>query len=698
MERKVILCVQIAVNEPMKFLKNKIWIFIFLIITLLSVDYAHSQEIKFTKDVLNNPKKYGEKFEKLFNLNEISTYDTTKTKGKIILENGYTRYKIKNPQDWKPHQKNIVVTQIDVIYTKYPRNKNFWRTNYYELLANRIKALFALDSSLNSSDFEWNIILQTDCHTEAQTKEMFHGICIHYFKIDEFESQNTDTEEIPTIDSTDLSNYSLKVQNFIRSQGGIGDSLVYNTFQHHPEWHKALVVMDWTGSMYRYGAQAILWHSLHFAKSGIKNFVFFNDGDGMPDSKKEIGNTGGIYYAQANNMDRLIKTFYLVSKRGKGGDPEENDMEALIKGMNRFEDFDELVLIADNNSCMRDFRLLANLRVKVNVIVCGARYGINPQYINLAYLTGGSIHSIEEEIKHMSSKIKGNNLKLKELTYELSQENLFQIKNPPQRIQFSQCDKFTTLQPLRIDPHLNFIEKHGGISDSTTYKILNRHPSWSDAAVVMDWNKDMYTQSAQAILWHKMNPRTSGIDYFVFDNDGNKLNDKKKRIGRTGGIYFVKSNNFKRVLKQCDYVAKKGNGGNSNSNNMLEACLRSAQKYKDSKEIIAIVDNESCMRDFRLIKYLHKPIKVILTNIKGPINPQYINLAYKSGGSLHTINDDYYNYVFTSLAESKQKLVLNGVSYALNKEGYYDFENPKLRGKKACKISLKISLLDKLGL
>jgi len=684
-----------CINQFMIILRINIKLIIFLLISLLSVNYVFSQEKKFTKDVIEHPKKYAEHFEQLFNLNEIGTYDTTPTKGKVILENGYTKSRIKNSKAWTPYRKNIVVTQIDVIYTKYPVNKEFWRTNYYELLARRIKELFSLDSTLNSSDFEWNIILQTDCKTEADAKKMFHGISIHYFEIDDFEKEVSDNKiPLKPLDSVDLSNYSQKVQNFIRSQGGLGDSLVFNTFNNHPEWKKALVVMDWTGSMYRFGAQAILWHSMHFKSSGIKNFVFFNDGDGMADDKKEIGKTGGVYYAQANNMDRLTKTFYLVGKRGKGGDPEENDVEALIRGMNRFEDFDELVLIADNNSCMRDFSLIANIGVKVNVIVCGTKYGINPQYINLAYLTGGSIHSLDEELRHLNVNIKENDLELKSLTYELNNEHLFRIKNPPQRVRFSQCDQYTSLLPKVIDPHLEFIEKHGGVTDSTVLTVLNRHPLWTDAAIIMDWSKAMYTQSAQAILWHKIHPRTSGIDYFVFANDGDRLAERKKKIGKTGGIYFVKSNNYRQVKRKCYYVEKKASKTIDNSNNTIEVLLRTIQKYKHVKEFILIANNENCIRDFKLIKYINKPIKVIISNVQGPLNPQLINIAFKSGGSIHTIGDDYYNYVFTSIAESNQELMLNRVNYIINKEGYFDFKNPELRKKKECKVSTKSSFFD----
>ncbi len=668
---------------------------ILILINLISIN-SYAQAKKFTVDMLNNPTKYEKSFEKLFNLNEIDVYDTSPTKGKVILKNSYARSKIYNPEDWEPYRKNIVVTQIDVVYTKYPRNKEFWRTNYYSLLAKRVKTLFALDSSLNSADFEWNIKYQTSSTTEEETKKMFHGICIHYFEISDFENTEI-TKESPETPVKEMPGYSLKVNNYIRSQGGIGDSMVYSVFDNHPEWKNSLVVMDWTGSMYRYGAQAILWHSMNYKNSGIKNFVFFNDGDETPDDKKIIGETKGVYFAQARHMERLIQTFYLVGRKGKGGDDPENDIEALLRGMNRFENFDELILIADNNSCIRDFRLIANLGVKVNVIACGTRHGINPQYVNLAYLTGGSIHSMEEEVNHLSQKVMENDMELKRLTYELNKEELFQIKDPPQRIRFSQCEQYTTLLPLTIDPHLEFIERHGGVSDSSVYKILDRHPAWINTTIIMDWTKGMYTQSAQAVLWHKTHPRTSGINHFVFSNDGDRLSDGSKKVGKTGGIYYTKSNNQKMIDRRCNYVEKRGKNQHGRSTNAVETTLKAFDKYSKTDEFILIANNESCVRDFSLINYLDIPVKVILTNVKGPINPQFINIAYISGGSLHTMDDDYYNYAFKGVASSTKELMLNNVAYVINSEGFFDFKDPQMRKTKNCKVSIKTSLWSKFG-
>jgi len=647
--------------------------------------FVHAQQNKkFSNDILEHPRNYGEKFERLFNLNEIPKFNKDDTANKVILENGYTRYTIKNAKDWPAYNKNIVVTQIDVIYTKYPKNKEFWRTNYYDLLANRIKELFKLDSTLNSSDFEWNIILQTDCNSEAEAKKMFHGISITYFKMDEMLEDEGKVDETPEQDSNYFKKNTLKVQNFIRSQGGIGDSLVYKIFDRHPEWENAVVVMDWTGSMYQYGAQAVLWHTLNFKTSGIKDFVFFNDGNDTPDDRKIIGKTGGVYFAQAKNINRLINTFYLVSRRGKGGDEPENDVEALIRGVNRFEDFDELILIADNNSCMRDFRLITNLDVKVNVIVCGARYGINPQYINLAYLTGGSIHTMEEDIKHLNRLVKNKELKVDHLEYKLSNDDLFMIKDRMKALRFHSCDEFTTLSPIEKTSGLAFIDENGGINDSTVFKVLNRHPAWQNSVMIMDWTEGMYTNSAQAVLWHKMNRKTSGIEYFVFFNDGNKRSNRSKKVGRTGGIYTVKSNNIRQVERRFDYVKRRGTGGTNVSANDLEAVILAAHGHQNAENIILSADNSTCIRDTRLLKNINVPIKVILSNIHGPINPQYINLAYHSGGSLHTLQDDFYSYVFRSLKESHRNLIINGVEYTLDKNDNYVFADKELNKTNKC--------------
>lgn len=55
---------------------------------------------------------------------------------------------------------------------------------------------------------------------------------------------------------------------------------------------------------------------------------------------------------------------------------------------------------------MRDFELIKNLKKPVKVILCGMPKKINTEYIDLAYQTKGSIHTIEEDIKDILLEIK----------------------------------------------------------------------------------------------------------------------------------------------------------------------------------------------------------------------------------------------------------------------------------------------------
>lgn len=115
-------------------------------------------------------------------------------------------------------------------------------------------------------------------------------------------------------------------------------------------------------------------------------------------NEKKIGKTRGVYFEKAENINKIIGLLSKVKAKGNGGDPEENDVEAILKGIQKYPDFKNLILIADNNSCMRDYCLVKDIKVPVKVVLCGTYSGINPQYINLAYKTKGSIHTIEDDI------------------------------------------------------------------------------------------------------------------------------------------------------------------------------------------------------------------------------------------------------------------------------------------------------------
>ena len=372
---------------------------------LLMAVQSFSQQVKFHQEWLDNPAKYSTEIEEVFTSDTIDTFQKEEYKSFAILENGYAKSKIKNTADWKGIPSGFYADTIIFIYTQYPKNINFWLTNYHTLLAQRLKNLFKLSPDLNSEQTKFKILLQTSCNTDDEAKKMFHGIAIHLAPTksepvkqqENIIKQQVYDDTLKNNKHTDQNTITTrKINSFIANNGGITDSVVYKIFSRHPEWDNCLVIMDWTGSMYPYGAQAVLWHSLNLKQSGIKYFVFFNDGN--MEKRKKIGRTRGVYFEKAENINKIIGLLSKVKAKGNGGDPEENDVEAILKGIQKYPDFKNLILIADNNSCMRDYCLVKDVKVPVKVVLCGTYSGINPQYINLAYKTKGSIHTIEDDI------------------------------------------------------------------------------------------------------------------------------------------------------------------------------------------------------------------------------------------------------------------------------------------------------------
>jgi hypothetical protein len=187
------------------------------------------------------------------------------------------------------------------------------------------------------------------------------------------------------------------------------DETVPETFSRHSEWKNLAVVNDWTGSMYGYGAQVLQWHLQNLKRSGITSLTLFNDGDEKPDSKKRIGETGGIYSEKAENIKKIIALFYLVMLRGSGGDIPENDIEALLRARETFSN-SNLILIADNNACIKDIELVQQMGKPVKIILCGIEKDrlINPDYVTLAKITGGGIYTIDDDIENIDAQTGAN--------------------------------------------------------------------------------------------------------------------------------------------------------------------------------------------------------------------------------------------------------------------------------------------------
>lgn len=211
--------------------------------------------------------------------------------------------------------------------------------------------------------------------------------------------------------------------------------------RHAALWTGKVVVTDVTASMHPYLDQVLIWHLLRLQKGEPISYVFFNDGNHKMASAKKIGATGGLYGCQGTwqQVDTVLKTMDKAMQRGLGGgEPPENDLEAVLFGLQQREGVQELVLIADSYSRVRDMELLYEVGVPVRIILCGAeeqnsfypglKPDINEEYLTIAHRTKGSIHTLRQDILNLSDTKEGEIVQIGDHSYLLSNRQFIKLQ------------------------------------------------------------------------------------------------------------------------------------------------------------------------------------------------------------------------------------------------------------------------------
>lgn len=349
---------------------------------------------------------------------------------KIGLQEGPVHLELGYGSDTIPNKPVLPLTadlieRIDLVYTSYPSNHDIWLYPYSKIMVDRVNHLLEWMPELNDATIEWRLVLQTDAKTTAGAKQLWHGWVLHSTaktisqKLEPPSDQTGEpSEDTPRISLRykapqipNLKELKEDLSTHLDSLQGDDPTtdIVTQVLKRHPHWEGATVVIDFTGSMYGYAKQLVLFALDNLEKGYIRNFVFFNDGDDFYQKNKEkvIGKTGGIYTLKAEKAADILALVKKVSASGDGGDLAENDIEALLKAYDTFDQPEDLILIADNYACIRDWELLGLLKnCRVHVILCGVeRIGyVRPMYINLAHLTKGSLHLEEEDIYDLEQR------------------------------------------------------------------------------------------------------------------------------------------------------------------------------------------------------------------------------------------------------------------------------------------------------
>ncbi len=172
------------------------------------------------------------------------------------------------------------------------------------------------------------------------------------------------------------------------------------------------------------------------------------------------------------------------------------------------------------------------------------------------------------------------------------------------------------------------------------YPLLNKMDSlWPQKTIVMDITKSMYPYCIELLTWLEINQPERHCCRFVFFNDGDE--NQQKKIGSTGGLYIPKNSSNKAIVSSIIDGITAGSGGDADEND-LEAVLE-AIETTEGKEIVLIADNMSKVRDMQLLGQINIPVRIVLCGVKDWLNEDYLEIAYKTNGSVHLTDKDFWN-------------------------------------------------------
>ena len=281
-------------------------------------------------------------------------------------------------------------------------------------------------------------------------------------------------------------------------------------------------------------------------------------------------------------------------------------------------------------------------------------YNKNYAYIELAYSKGSNTmdvgitylgsKEIERRKKEEDERVKARDKIIKEELAKFRAE-CYRLKISEEEGRKREIDKLSS-RPSQ---------------DDVVLKVLNRN-KWEDKLIVCDLTGSMSPYYMQLAVWYQLKYKTEKNLQFVFFNDGDNKPDAEKVIGETGGIYYSPAKSVDSLSALMGHVAAMGYGGDCPENNM-EALIKGAKLAKSYKEIVMIADNYSPVKDIELLSKFNIPVHVILCGASnGYIGLDYLLIAWKTKGTIHTIESDITN--IATMAEG-QSIVIGGNTYKI---------------------------------
>jgi hypothetical protein len=197
-----------------------------------------------------------------------------------------------------------------------------------------------------------------------------------------------------------------------------------------------------------------------------------------------------------------------------------------------------------------------------------------------------------------------------------------------------------TREELKQDA--NFFEKTERSILATFYRFKDK---WKNKVVVIDFTCSMDPYIDETLLWFELNLVNAESKKYLFFNDGDLiLRVEDKIIGKTGGFHYVVNNNFNNIIDTLKVTRNLSPECSVDvPENDIEALINAQKLMKKGSELILIADNYAPVRDIELLSQIKYPVRVILCGVVDNINEDFLEIAYKTKGSIHTIEEDLMN-------------------------------------------------------
>lgn len=330
------------------------------------------------------------------------------------LDNGFKMQKLSMaPGSWRLKNeraaellKSETVVAVDLVYSDFPEGEDFTELNRRRL----IELFGVLPHAFNRQVVTWRIVKQTGVKKTGGINNYFHGFSIYYRPMPSNTAENKLIEDI--------------VAGKVKTE----DSTLLKVFERHDEWKDMLVVCDVTGSMSPYTAQLLLWIKANQKLRFMKNIVFFNDDDTKSTSQTSVKDPSGMWAVSSGNYKKVMEVALEAMQKGQH---IENNLEAVCRAIEEFpEDKGKVLMIADNweDPCdMYLVKYLQSQKIPIRIIVCGVNSSFNIKYLEIARATGGTVHTMEEDLTNLASMKDGTKFKIGGVKIMLSKGKFYQL-------------------------------------------------------------------------------------------------------------------------------------------------------------------------------------------------------------------------------------------------------------------------------